>query len=237
MVSLTLRQFLGEVINLWLGGRIMNTKLFGLIACIMLVVNTTAWAGTCTTSTFNTYFASGFSCTVGDVEFSNFTSYADTVTGGATPAPSSSITVTPSGSDLTSLNLTLTFPTSSVYAGNDQTSTLSFDYVVTPLSGYAITGSPYYYYYDYTGAGTVISNGVVFPGTPTTSPIAVDDNIEVLGGDPGTATLTSYEDSWVLGTSVTPVPATLPLFGSGLAVMGLLGWRRKRKNVAALAAT
>lgn len=29
--------------------------------------------------------------------------------------------------------------------------------------------------------------------------------------------------------SVVPVPAALPLFGTGLAVMGFIGWRRKRK--------
>jgi hypothetical protein len=34
----------------------------------------------------------------------------------------------------------------------------------------------------------------------------------------------------------TPLPAALPLFAGGLSAMGLLGWRRKRKNAAALAA-
>jgi hypothetical protein len=34
----------------------------------------------------------------------------------------------------------------------------------------------------------------------------------------------------------TPLPAALPLFASGLGVLGLLGWRRKRKGAAALAA-
>ena len=34
----------------------------------------------------------------------------------------------------------------------------------------------------------------------------------------------------------TPLPAALPLFAGGLGAMGLLGWRRKRKNSAALAA-
>ena len=35
-------------------------------------------------------------------------------------------------------------------------------------------------------------------------------------------------------TSETPLPAALPLFATGLGVLGLLGWRRKKK--AALAA-
>jgi hypothetical protein len=37
-------------------------------------------------------------------------------------------------------------------------------------------------------------------------------------------------------TAITPIPAALPLFASGLGAMGLLGWRRKRKNIAAIAA-
>jgi hypothetical protein len=31
-------------------------------------------------------------------------------------------------------------------------------------------------------------------------------------------------------SSATPIPAALPLFAGGLGVLGLLGWRRKRKN-------
>ncbi len=34
----------------------------------------------------------------------------------------------------------------------------------------------------------------------------------------------------------TPVPAALPLFATGLGALGLLGWRRKRKNAALAAA-
>lgn len=30
-------------------------------------------------------------------------------------------------------------------------------------------------------------------------------------------------------TSVVPVPAALPLFGSGLVILGFMGWRRRRK--------
>jgi len=36
--------------------------------------------------------------------------------------------------------------------------------------------------------------------------------------------------------TVVPIPAALPLFATGLGALGLLGWRRKRKNVAANAA-
>jgi hypothetical protein len=36
-------------------------------------------------------------------------------------------------------------------------------------------------------------------------------------------------------TSATPLPAALPLFATGLGGLGLLGWRRKRKNAAAAA--
>jgi hypothetical protein len=36
--------------------------------------------------------------------------------------------------------------------------------------------------------------------------------------------------------AVTPLPAALPLFATGLGAMGLFGWRRKRKNTAAIAA-
>jgi hypothetical protein len=34
----------------------------------------------------------------------------------------------------------------------------------------------------------------------------------------------------------SPIPAALPLFVTGLGALGMLGWRRKRKNAAALAA-
>ena len=49
--------------------------------------------------------------------------------------------------------------------------------------------------------------------------------------------MAAYVDVILRGTglSPTPLPATLPLFATGLGALGLLGWRRKRK-AAALAA-
>jgi hypothetical protein len=43
-----------------------------------------------------------------------------------------------------------------------------------------------------------------------------------------------YMDNY--SVSSRPIPAALPLFATGLGGMGLLGWRRKRKNAAAIAA-
>jgi hypothetical protein len=37
-------------------------------------------------------------------------------------------------------------------------------------------------------------------------------------------------------STATPLPAALPLFATGLGALGLLGWRRKRKNAADIAA-
>ena len=42
--------------------------------------------------------------------------------------------------------------------------------------------------------------------------------------------------TWEVTISQTPLPATLPPIATGLGTLGLLGWRRKRKHAAALAA-
>jgi hypothetical protein len=43
-------------------------------------------------------------------------------------------------------------------------------------------------------------------------------------------------DDIALTGGATPLPAALPLFATGLGALGLFGWRRKRKNAAAMAA-
>jgi hypothetical protein len=50
------------------------------------------------------------------------------------------------------------------------------------------------------------------------------------GGNVATSTI-----SFTSSTGAVPLPAALPLFATGLAALGVLGWRRKRK-AAALAA-
>jgi hypothetical protein len=42
-------------------------------------------------------------------------------------------------------------------------------------------------------------------------------------------TVNAISFTGVSGLQVVPLPATLPLFASGLGALGLLGWRRKQR--------
>jgi hypothetical protein len=64
---------------------------------------------------------------------------------------------------------------------------------------------------------TVTCNG---PFGPTTCAVALSDLVGTKSPE----------------VSGTPLPAALPLFATGLGGLGLFGWRRKRKNAAAIAA-
>jgi hypothetical protein len=66
------------------------------------------------------------------------------------------------------------------------------------------------------------------------TPANGDNSLIQFGPDPDNPTLTlprNMDARFSLSGDliVTPLPAALPLFASGLGVMGLLGWRRKRK--------
>jgi len=52
----------------------------------------------------------------------------------------------------------------------------------------------------------------------------------------GSDTLNRANGTSPIATLATPLPAALPLFATGLGALGLLGWRRKRKAAAAVAA-
>ena len=49
------------------------------------------------------------------------------------------------------------------------------------------------------------------------------------GGNTGADSLTVNSLTITTPAAATPLPAALPLFGSGLGALGLLGWRRRRK--------
>ena len=79
-------------------------------------------------------------------------------------------------------------------------------------------------------------------GSTTSGTASITDSITFTNNDILNITLYNAQDwditstiSWDwtnTGLSQTPLPATLPLFAGGLSVMGLLGWRRKRKAAA-----
>jgi len=57
----------------------------------------------------------------------------------------------------------------------------------------------------------------------------------ILSGAPNISSTNGFfVDNFVVGAAVAaiPIPAALPLLGSGLGLLGLLGWRRKRKAAA-----
>ena len=93
------------------------------------------------------------------------------------------------------------------------------------------------------------SDNVVYPSATT----VVDDfglgvllaNSDMIAIDPGSPYNIQYSDGnstyqnetfTLTLVTATPLPAALPLFASGLSALGLFGWRRKRKNAAAIAA-
>jgi hypothetical protein len=77
-----------------------------------------------------------------------------------------------------------------------------------------------------------IFGGVFFPSTlPSSLDISTSSFASILGG-PGTIDY-SINISLPNGAYVTPLPAALPLFASGLGALGLLRWLRKRTASAA----
>ena len=81
--------------------------------------------------------------------------------------------------------------------------------------------------------GTMVYiDGVYYAGT-------IDSRVVTF--DPNTAAVLTSQDFnssifWGLApadlVASTPLPAALPLFATGLGALGLLGWRRKRKQIA-----
>ena len=84
----------------------------------------------------------------------------------------------------------------------------------------------------YSVAPYVDGSGIAFDVYPACETAGVHANV-ICGVDPPVVVSST---SGTL-TAATPVPAAFPLFATGLGAMGLFGWRRKRKNAAALAAT
>jgi hypothetical protein len=101
---------------------------------------------------------------------------------------------------------------------SDSLSKESFN-VATDANGYIVAWSIILETDVSDGISSNFNPGFVVPG-----------DIAYLNGGSDGAAVTLTPGSW------TPLPAALPLFATGLGAMGLLGWRRKRKNAALAAA-
>ena len=82
------------------------------------------------------------------------------------------------------------------------------------------------------------ASGVIKPDNETTNAAAIPQAVDgatlytLLAGNYTLYYVSSNDLPEVLQTTLTPtipLPATLPLFATGLAGLGLLGWRRKKK--------
>jgi hypothetical protein len=81
-----------------------------------------------------------------------------------------------------------------------------------------------------TGTKHEIFGGVFFAsGLPSVLDVSTSSIASILGGS-GVIDYT-IDINLPSGAYVTPLPAALPLFATGLAALGVLGWRRKRKAI------
>jgi hypothetical protein len=70
---------------------------------------------------------------------------------------------------------------------------------------------------------------------PTFTDLGTSDFFRIVNGGTGNTAGQITGLSLVDPPGPVPLPAALPLFATGLGVMGLFGWRRKRKGVGAIA--
>jgi hypothetical protein len=153
-----------------------------------------------------------------------------------------------SAADITSWNINETFDTIHVPTNiNPSNSTVS-------LSGDALTATSTQLLFNFADTATskleFVSNNFPNPGgfnvqfcdatTPCINQVGASDFsfMEIVfasGGCCSSSTGVAETGNTQIGTAAvatTPLPAALPLFGAGLGLMGLLGWRRKRKAAA-----
>lgn len=126
-----------------------------------------------------------------------------------------------------------------LYTGNSFTGPSSFGSggVIAPVSGG--TGNTLGVEGQFP-AGLIVPAGYKSFASLFSTLVFDNATIALLGLTPGTYTWTwgsgVAADSLTLNIAQTPIPTALPLFATGLGALSLLGWRRKRKAAATIAA-
>ena len=187
----------------------MKTKLLVLVACIALLGVSQARAA------------------IVNYEFVPATNFTLDATG----TISGSFTYNTATFAMTNINATVSGATgfdgtyTFTYAPWDGASTISFMYAADSAS-------------NNTFAMLFLEFSSPLDGSPGLVPLVAIDGYN-LPGNCDFGGCSNYFGSSTTGgveAASTPVPAALPLFATGLGALGLLGWRRKRKNAAAVAA-
>jgi hypothetical protein len=102
-----------------------------------------------------------------------------------------------------------------------------FTYGTVTLSSGSIVDWNFFLIHSYR-SGYSYSVSSTSSGDVATASASLDDPSCCIVG--GSVTASGGPGRWT--PSITPIPAALPLFATGLGALGLLGWRRKRKATA-----